>query len=197
MYYIFETEIFEWDKQSLRASIVNYSKVHTYLQEQWWYGQKIDTPIPKFVFEFNESAPTPDNYWTGTLFNLYSRKLIEIFINLRIQYEVFPAKIISRETKKPLMYDYGVFRLLEVDNVIDNEKSTFVTSMIGGYSINRLRKLILLKEFSNQVKLITRIRNYENITIVHEELKNILEENNITGCSYVPLYENMHEFEIF
>ena len=132
----------------------------------------------------NEKAPKPDNYNTGTVFDLYSPRLVNILKETGIQFETFPAQIIDRKTKKPLDVEYEIFHLLEMAKGIDEEKSDFDTE--SPYDI---RHLVMADENIYHGRMLFRDQKFIQLVLMHEQLKQQLEQVGISGCTYTPIEE--------
>lgn len=112
----------------------------------------------------NEKAPKPDNYFTGTVFDLYTPRLIEVFREAGIRFETFPAEIIDRKTKKQVEVEYNIFHLLEIAEGIDVEKSDYDND--SPYDI---RHLVMKDESLHQGKLMFRDQKFQQLVLMHEQ----------------------------
>lgn len=65
-----------------------------------------------------------DNYFTGTRFDLYSKRLISILRAAGVQFETVPATLVDRKTREPLPVAYEVFHLLEVHPALEVYRAT-------------------------------------------------------------------------
>jgi len=187
MFYIFNHRITQWHNVTLQAEIRNYQPLYDQLQRAWWYGGDIPLKPDRFVFEISEKAPLLDNFWTGTVFNLYSAKLISIFESCNITFETFAASLVRKRTLKQIEAKYEVFRLLELSDAVDEQRTSYKQIDYKNISIRKIENLYLTEEFMKKPKPITRILNHANLTVVTEKVKNLLEENLITGCDFTAI----------
>jgi hypothetical protein len=186
MYYTFHTKPIWWEGKDLHADIPEYLPIYKEYQELWWYGQPLPKPIAEFKFTIDEHAPKLDNYWTGNLFTLYSGKLISILREAGVRHETFPATILGTRTGQ-IIPGYALFRLLEMEDALDPERSEYGVVQYGRLKFDRLNKLVLKESFLGMKKLMCRIRGQENLILIHQDLKQILETAEITGCDFIPL----------
>lgn len=184
MYYVFQAAVLSWRNHTLWAEIQGGRPLFPEYEPNWWKAQPLEQPLPHLTFMINEKAPKPDNYDTGTEFDLYSPRLIAVLREIGIQFETFPAEIIDRKTKKPLEVEYAIFHLLEKAEGIDMEKSDY--DVDSPYDI---RHLVMTDESLHQGKLLFRDRNFMQLVLMHEQLKTQLDKVGITGCSFTPVEE--------
>ncbi|NJN55283.1 MAG: hypothetical protein HC804_11305 [Anaerolineae bacterium] len=184
MYFVFQSTFLSWRNHMLWAEIQGGRPHFPEYKPDWWAAQPLESPLPHFTFMMNEKAPKPDNYNTGTEFDLYSPRLIRIFREAGIPYEPFPAYIVDRKSKKPLDVEYEIFHLLEMATGIDVDKSDFDTE--SPYDI---RHLVMSDERFYQGKLLFRDQKFIQLVLMHEHLKQQLERVGITGCAYTPVEE--------
>jgi len=186
-YFRFSRACLTWNEENLIAEPRNYSEDHLKIQREWWYGKPLSMPVPKLSFAIQELGPFPDNYWNSTLFDLYSPRLITILKHAGIANELFPVEMVGKNTGKVLSVGYQVFRLLEVIDALDRAKSVFRYETRHGRSVEYLEKPVYKEEFLDLKKPLLRIQGFASIVIIHANLKSLLEEEGITGCSYSPL----------
>ncbi|MDD3648442.1 MAG: DUF4274 domain-containing protein [Candidatus Dojkabacteria bacterium] len=88
------------------------------LQEEPYAGD------PKLVYEVNPKHPRPDNYKDSHGFTLYSKRLIDLMREFKVDSEYFPVKIVDREGNVLVDYDYYVFHpLMKTIDALDNAKT--------------------------------------------------------------------------
>lgn len=184
MYYVFESAVLSWRNHTLWAEIEGGRPLFPEYKPDWWQAQPLEQPLPFFTFMINEKAPKPDNYFTGTVFDLYTPRLIEVFREAGIRFETFPAEIIDRKTKKQVEVEYNIFHLLEIAEGIDVEKSDYDND--SPYDI---RHLVMKDESLHQGKLMFRDQKFQQLVLMHEQLKARLDQAGITGCSYTTVDE--------
>jgi hypothetical protein len=182
MYYFFKAKQVYREGELLQAIAMNeppreYAK-------KWWYGEGFTFLPYKFRFSVDEQASLLDNYWTGNIWDLYSERLISIFKNAKVKYELFPVDILSRSTGKLLSSDYKIFRLTEINNCLDEDRSVYKIFSVGNRQIKALAQPFFTNEFIRSGRLLTRIAGHERYVIIHDELKTILEDENISGCRF-------------
>ena len=183
MYYFFRPKIVYWKGNSISARFV--SKNLGDLERVWWYGKPLQ-PIPlEFLFCIPARAPVLDNYYPGLVLDIYSAKLIEIFRNHGIHFELFPAKFIDCKTEKTLDMNHHVFRLLDISDCLDEEKTEYKTMMwVGDREVKMLTKPSFTDDFLRSGILLTRIRGNEKYVLIHESLKREIESAGISGCNF-------------
>jgi hypothetical protein len=184
MYYVFDSIFLSWRNHTLWAEIEGGRPNFPEYKPYWWDAERLVEPLPYFTFMINEKAPKPDNYQTGTEFDLYSPRLINIFREAGIKFETFPARIIDRKSKTPLAVEYEIFHLLEKGMGIDIEKSDF--DIDSPYDI---RHLVMTEESMLADRLMFRDQKFKQLVLMHEQLKRQVEEVGITGCQYTPIEE--------
>ena len=182
MYHFFSAELVYWKDELLEALVINEPPPE--YAKQWWYGGNLSLGPYEFSFSIDDQAPLLDNYRTADIFDLYSEKLISILSRTSIKYELFPAKIISKLNGEILNLDYKVFRLTEINDCLDENRSTFKVLPFGKGQIKALQHPHFTDAFLKSGKLLTRIAGYEKIVIIHEDLKKILEDEKISGCKF-------------
>ncbi len=176
MYFVFKSEIESWRNQTIRA--IAQGEFPEF-QPDWWDAQPITPKLPTTIFSINSKAPIFDVYFTGGINEPYSKKLLNILSSAGIQFETFPAIMIDRKTLQPLPLEYEVFHLLEMYPAFDMT----ITERGIGY----IRNLTLTEECLNSKKLMFRAKESANLVLMHQDLKDILDANNITGCLYTPI----------
>lgn len=184
MYYVFKQQVMAWRNHTLWAEILGGRPHFPEYSPHWWEAKPLEKPLPYFTFMINEKAPKPDSYFTGSLFDLYSPRLVAIFKEAGIGFETFPAKIVDRKSKKPLEVAYEIFHLLEKGIGIDVEKSDFDED--SPYDI---RHLVVTEACKAEGRLLFRDQEFIQLVLMHEHLKQKLETEGITGCLYTPLEE--------
>ena len=182
MYYVFETELNYWRNHLVQAA---YQGNILDFKQSWWLNEPFAQPVPPLTFTVSAKAPKPDNLFVGTAFSLYSLKLINIIKQWQINFESFPVTIVDKKTKTPIVSSYQAFHLLEVHSAIDPNRSV----VIDNGSIRIIEKLTLSQEAVLAAKPLFRTKEYFKLVLIHEKLKANLDQNGITGCTYIPLDE--------
>jgi len=137
MYHFFSAKLVYWKDELLEALVINEPPPE--YAKQWWYGENLSLGPYEFSFSIDDQAPLLDNYRTADIFDLYSEKLISILSRTSIKYELFPAKIISKLNGEILNLDYKVFRLTEINDCLDENRSTFKVLPFGKGPIKALQ----------------------------------------------------------
>ena len=141
---------------------------------------------PPFVFQVNEEVEHhPDNYENWASLNLYSEKLINLLADFGGRFETFETKLLGRKSGQELPLNYKVFRLLETHSVVDSERSDI--RKLNGKTYRRHLKL--KEEFVNVTKSVPIFKERFFKVLVHETLKEAIEQLGITGCKFTPLYD--------
>lgn len=187
MYYIFKTQMVQWQGVNLQAEMQSDLPLEWRRQHDWWASVSLKGLVPTLTFSIHSEAPRIDNYFTGNQFSLYSERLISILHQTGVQYETFPVSIIDQETREAIEHKYRLFHLLEIDPAIDTGKSIIEESPFSTRGATEILKLVLTDTFMRQGKALTRIKERRNLTVIHEDVKNLLDEAKITGCSFMPV----------
>lgn len=122
--------------------------------------------------------PLFDNLFTGTILELYSDRLVKMLEEAGIRFEIFPARVVEASTGKKVKVNYRIFHLLEKYPALDKKLSD-IDDETGD-----IRKLVISKKYLRLKKPLFRIEGAEDIVLIHRELKDLLESQNITGCEY-------------
>jgi hypothetical protein len=167
MYYTAVSTSIPWKGKLLQASPVDGIPNH---EPHWWLCKPLTSALPRMKFRIDTSATLPDNYWTGSIFDLYSQRLVETLRDVGIYFETFPTDIVDAATGQIVPVDYQIFHLLDM----------YPVSMIRAK--DESGKVVSVKV----PKLMFRLEKYIERVVVHEELKRMLDENGITGFEYRP-----------
>jgi hypothetical protein len=131
--------------------------------------------------------PLLDVYSTGMIIELFSSRLVSLLTSRDIQSETYPIYLVDNKTSKRLSQDYFAYRLLERDDALNKEKSIYITEKFGKKEIQSLQKIVLNDEFLQSKKPMTRVKEKENLIIIHEDIKLLIENENIRGCKFTPV----------
>ena len=137
----------------------------------WWAGISLKKPLPLLTFSVNLIAPKPDNFFTGTIFDLYSKRLTNLFGEAGIRHETFPVKLINRKTQETLSMEYDIFHLLEIHPGIDKKLSDNDEELVG------VSKLVLTKDCIKAKRKFFRIKEVPEIVVIHKDLKNVFDSH--------------------
>jgi hypothetical protein len=140
----------------------------------WWDATPLQTVLPTLRFAFNNKAPLPDNVDSGTIFDLYSERMIALLSEFGIRFETFPALIINRKTNAVLSDTHRIFHLLEKYPAFDHKKSFVNKPMVSLQCMQEPRYLF-------------RDTKHSDLVVIHQELRAVFEEKKITGCHYRPV----------
>lgn len=189
MFYIFKSQIMQWRNGSLQAALSHYEPIYDLMQRAWWYGGSIPQPLQLIQFVIPEKAPLLDNFWTGTLFNLYSSSLISIFRSKGINFDTFPASISRKKTGPVVNKAYELFRLLETKDGVDEQRTKYQEINFKSGTVKMIEHLYLTKSFTENNVPMTRLFNHTHLTIVNSEIKSAIENSELTGCLFIPIDE--------
>jgi hypothetical protein len=143
-----------------------------------WNGKSPPPHLPSLTFSVPEKAVMLDNFVTGTSVELYSDKLVSILQQYDLHFDIKEAEILVRETMERSTHQYYVFRLLDTFNALDKEKSNMSP---------KKRRYVASKELLDSKKLMVRDSWFLSKVVVHAQLKEHLERENISGCEYIPI----------
>ena len=144
-------------------------------------------PIPRcplLEFEINPKGPRPDVYFASAGIDVFSRRLVELLSAAGIRFETFEIDLVDRRGGSTGESTHVAFHLLECDEAIDMESTTF-----SGWRNTGIDKLVLRNDFLDSGKLLTRDRNQTNLVVAHETLKEKLHRAGITGLTFKPVSE--------
>lgn len=133
----------------------------------------------ELTYQINPRFEPPDNYADSHGFSLFSKRLIDIIDKYEVEYEKFPIKVVDKNGKELNNLKYWVFHLLEEYQDGLNEKAS-------GYNENelsRIKKLVLNYSKFDHKPLFYLKKVY--FPMIREDLKNDLEENKISGFTFV------------
>lgn len=178
MYSIFKVAITEWRKRLLQAEPTQPLPRYT---PHWWQCQPLTAPLPEMTFAVSAKAPLLDNYWTGSIFDLYSVHLSTTLRNAGVQCETFPATRIDRTTGTTLRAPFEVFHLLEQHPALDVEQSDVTLDVV--------RKLVVLPAKLQHNRPFFRMAELRDIVLIRNDLRATFEDMGITGCTYIAIEE--------
>jgi hypothetical protein len=170
MYFVLSSALLSWRNHIAQAVPLGDTVDHQSKPIHWWECVPLPHATSRFIFEINPKAPHLDNYFTGTIMDLYAERLIDLLGQSDIAFETFPAILLDKKTDEILPLKYQVFHLLD------------------SYSIKGLRA----RDEEGKVisvlapKRMFRLTEYRNLVIVHQEVKDTLEAAQMTGCNFRP-----------
>lgn len=179
MYFVFKDDIIAWRDRILQAEFQGEIPSPEY-QDQWWEDESL-TPPPRLTFAINAEAPLLDNYFTGSLIDLYSVRLISYLREAKVHFESFPATVVDHRTKQLLPVQYEVFHLMEIHPGLDKELSDMDEFEI--------RRLVLTEACVQANKPLFRLKESKDIVLIHQDLRTTLDTANITGCRFTAVDE--------
>jgi hypothetical protein len=192
MYYLFDSNLILWrDKYLFAISEKNIP----FDENSWFTEPSLNMEDFHFRFLVDEKAPFPDNYCVDPIIQLFSTRFIEILQTQNIVFESYPAILVGKKSKKIIQKEYQVFRLTQVSDCLDLERTFFQDTPIKKRPLKMLVRPEYQKSFLNSGLLMTRISGFERQIIVHHGLKTILEREHITGCQF--LTKNVDLNDIF
>jgi hypothetical protein len=182
LFYVFQPDVLTRRGGLLYALIQGKVPQYPDYKPHWWDAEPLSIPISPITFAVHKKSLMPDNLNTAnSVFDLYSPQLINLLSDLQIKFETFPATLIDAQTQEVLPFSYKIFHLLEIYSALDESQS------IRDKNIGTIEKLVLNEEIANSRKLMFRVKESRNLVLVHEELKERLINNKITGCLYTPV----------
>lgn len=188
MYYVFSSALLTWRNSYVQAAVKGAIPVY---EPHWWEGRPLAAPLPTLTFEINANTPIPDNLFTGTEFQLYSKRMIEQIEAAGVFFETFP--VVLRDKKNNVLFDarYSIFHLLEVLPALDQAESD---EDFSRYRIDRgnaaeleIRQLVLTRSNSQLNRPLFRVKENRSIVLIHSDLKTQMELIGITGCQFTPI----------
>jgi len=188
MYFVFRSALQEWENDVNQAKLEG-SPITT--QPHLWDSLPLTTQLPLITFTTRQNALMLDNYFTGTIFDLYSTDLINLLSQAGIRFEQFPALVIDRTTRKPSQKEYKIFHLLEKYSGLDKDLTEIHDDT------KEIIKLVLTDQCLQSGKPLFRLAESRNIVLIHLELKQSLELHNISGCRYIPLSEYCEDMHFY
>jgi len=183
MYWTFRSKMVAWNDEDVYAEIIKdpYPPLH---KPDWWGNEPIPEPKPEFHFSINPKAPMLDNYSTGTIYYIFSKKLIDVLSEMGVNFEIFPTLLFQKGKKKELNIDYKVVRLLEMSDALDSDLSDYVYTSYLGKEYPQLDKIVLKTSFIKENIPMTRLQSDLDLVIINDDLKKELERKQISGCRY-------------
>lgn len=201
MYFNFQAEMIQWideerhHVETLQAEFLDDSRAfrdELIAHRISWFSE-LPIPIPPaapLTFAVNAMAPLLDNYFAGGgSFDLFSTRLVSLLREVGVRFETFPATLVDRDTGLILTAEYELFHLLEEYAVVDElveewnakHRSDLVTSTISGSTAagNPSAKVDAVQVAHRPM---FRLED-QALVVIHQNLKTILEEAGITGCS--------------
>ena len=144
----------------------------------------IEEPLPSFQFEVRKNVAHPDNYWSGSAREPFSGKLLALLQKADVRFETFETEILERGTCKKVLEDYRVFRLLETFSLIDPEQVEITDNFI-------IKRMAFRTILNHEPPAMFRDENYRQFVFVSNELKKLMQDQNITGCRFRTLEERV------
>ncbi len=180
MYYLFEPKRVDWQDTMLCGKCFEQPSLE-YLKI-WDSISPLTGQNLQFGFSLPADVPVFDNIRTWHRYNLYSPKLMAILRNTTINFEAFPARVIVG--KQEIDAKYEVFRLLEENECLAHEKTSFNTWELGKQQIKLITQPVYTQTFLSSGILLSRIAGFKNDVVIHEDLKKVFEDQGITGCDF-------------
>ena len=111
---------------------------------------------------------------------LYSARLIDVLRNLGVRHEAYPVVMRHRKTGEAVLKDrgYQVVRLLEEYPVVNDELSHLGPTY-------RVEKLVLKDHAQlEETPVLFKDTNFSFLTFAQTKLKQVCEDEAISGCSF-------------
>lgn len=192
MYFVFESDVIGHRNGYIQAKLSrspSYDPLAPNVYLKWDKAEvltPIEPPLPSFRFEIRKKVVHPDNYFTGASLELYSGKLLAIMQGMGVRYETFDADIYERGSDVRVLEDYLVFRLMETFSLVDPDQTVEEGNII-------VRKMALRSALEKEPPPIFLDENYRHLTFVNSDLRKLIEEQNITGCSFKTIDQYVSE----
>ena len=177
MYYVFR-HTFQAVKRERDVGRVE-NRPSTFLPNMW-SGKPLEFEFPLLRFSVPSDTKMADNHVTNTSFDLYSERLINLLQTHDVKLEAFPVVMVDSKSGDVLNLKYYIFHLLQSADVFDRKLSD-ITS--GG----RVKRLVVSDTFASSGTLMARDSYLSDLTVVHQNLKQVLDDADVTGCSYTPV----------
>lgn len=176
MYFVLQPDIRSWRNRVVQAELVGERPL---VRPHWWEGLPLIAPLPPTVWAVRPKAPTPDNFFTGCEFDLYSERLVEIIQQAGIAFEAFPASLVDHKTGAALPLAYRVFHMLELHPALDARRS--IVSERG------FERLVLTEAAQRSGAPLFRVEDFEHLILIRDDFKARWDAAGITGCRYTPI----------
>lgn len=139
------------------------------------YGCKL-----KLVYEVNPKHPRYDNYIESNGFKLYSKRLIDFMKEFGVDFEYFPVKIVDRDGKELLDYDYYIFHpFKKFVDALDNSK----TDWSGDHQKKHNGIYLDLGKLKDRPPIFLLAGMYKSF--MRNDLKEAIRKRGITGFSFL------------
>lgn len=140
------------------------------------------------TFYFN---PHDGNRFTDYLANnlgwfIVSKKFKSLINKIEEGVQFLPVNVVDIESKTRLDDEYFVANVLEVVDALNLENSDYSVMDLDGEKIYSVRKYAVTKEKINN-KAIFKLKGDEIPLFVSETFKNLVGENDITGCGFLEI----------
>jgi len=191
MYYVVKSSLEHWESHINSGlddwvSHINQAMIEGSPEEtkpHWWAARPLTSALPLVTFTTPHGAPMLDNYFTGTIFDLYSTDLISLLHEAKVRFETFPTAVIDRVTREALDKKYQIFHLLEICPGLDMNLSDIDDSKA------EINSLVLTAECLQLNKPFFRLAEAEDLVLISDELMQVFESHNMSGLRYVPINE--------
>jgi hypothetical protein len=175
MYFVLQSQVFDYLGKTVHAKLLFRPKFNQF----WWFGQPMSEPVPAIPFLIPKIPDYPDHFFTGTEFDLLSPRLVAIFADKGVHFEAFPVGMIETGSNLEKDMNYSNVRVLDIFDFIDPKKSQITTRGI--------KKIVFQKSAYENPKMAFRLLNSESLLIIHEDIKNTIERQKLSGCSIKPI----------
>lgn len=169
----------------LKSDAIKYRNTHLYAdiasevpdpKPDWWAAKPIHDAFPVLTFTYRADMALPDNVKNGTIFDLYSSRLIALIQAAGVRFETFPALIVDKKTKQVLSDTYQIFHLLERHPGLDRKKT-----LVNRPVMSQQRMAAPLPLFRDQ--------EYQYHVLIHRDLRATFAAHQITGCRFEPVLD--------
>jgi len=192
MYYVFKAD----DKASwaeVQGEMPNFLELGK--KWHWWSDAPLPISFPETTFRILDDILL-DRYKTGSIFDLYSKRLIKLLHNSDVRCEYFQVNVVASNKQKRIYLQYYAFHLMETLAAIDYEKSELIDSQIfGKFDHKDIIRMELIEKLIKTQRPLVRDAERPSLLLMHQSLKDMLTAEGIIGCKYIP-YQNYRDMSI-
>lgn len=130
---------------------------------------------PHLEYTVNGRAPLPDLLGTGSITWLMSGRFLRLLRQVSVRFESFSVKLYDRKSGELVQKEYEVFHLLQVQPVVDLERSNIT-------SIEHIERIELIQFGEEDAPRMARDSFLSSEVFVREDLRDKIIDEGITGC---------------
>lgn len=158
-------------------------------QEQLYWRLNVDDDEEKehkFIYRVPSNIEL-DVIWTGSEIDIFSSRLISIFDSLNVKYKTYQTELITRDGIKVDKNLFRVFRLLELQKALDQNKTVIGSYKVGSMEFENVDKIVLTNGILNSELHLFRLEEQPHIVLISDVLRLLLLENDIKGFIFLDL----------